>query len=150
MLFVYCCGKRIEFMNSILFVCHGNICRSPMAEYIFKKLTNNKYKVESRATSLEEIGNDIYPKAKEVLIKNDIPFGKHQAKRITLDDYNSFDLIVCFDEYNISNLSKLLNTKDKVIKLLDKDIEDPWYTDNFLKVYNEIYEGCIRIIKKYF
>ena len=137
-------------MNSILFVCHGNICRSPMAEYIFKKLTNNKYKVESRATSLEEIGNDIYPKAKEVLIKNDIPFGKHQAKRITLDDYNSFDLIVCFDEYNISNLSKLLNTKDKVIKLLDKDIEDPWYTDNFLKVYNEIYEGCIRIIKKYF
>lgn len=136
-------------MKSILFVCHGNICRSPMGKYIFDYLTDNKYICESRATSTEEIGNDMYPYAKEVLTKHNIPFTKHQAKQITIDDYNNYDLIICFDDYNISNIKRITNDTSKVEKLLNHDIEDPWYTNNFEKVYNEIYEGCTNIIKRF-
>ena len=136
-------------MNSILFVCHGNICRSPMAEFILKKLVDNKCKIESRATSLEEIGNDIYPPVKEVLLKHNIPFDKHYASQITKEDYDSFDLVVCFDDYNVLNVKRLIGDDSKIIKLLDKDIEDPWYTGGFEKVYNEIYDGCNKLIKKY-
>ena len=129
----------------ILFVCHSNICRSPMAEYIYKSLDKNSI-VESRATSREEIGNDIYPPVKEVLKNNNIPFSKHHAKQITYEDYNSFDLIVCFDDYNLYNLKKMFNTSSKISKLLDKDIEDPWYTRDFETAYNDIYEGCLRLV----
>ena len=132
-------------MKSVLFVCHGNICRSPMAEYIFKYITDNKYKVESRATSTEEIGNDIYPKAKDALIRHNIPFKRHYAKQMTKDDYNNFDLIVCFDDYNLKNIERITNDLSKVIKLLDYDIDDPWYTNDFDKTYKEIYEGCLKL-----
>ena len=135
-------------MKSILFVCHGNICRSPMAEYIFKYITNNKYVVESRATSYEEIGNDIHRKTKEQLDKHNINYDRHYAKRITLDDYNNFDIIVCFDDYNIRNLERITNDTRKVIKLLDIDIDDPWYTDDFDRTYKEIYEGCLLLKKR--
>ena len=135
-------------MKSILFVCHGNICRSPMAEYIFKYLSNGKYKVESRATSNEEIGNDIYPPVKEVLNKYNIPYDKHKATRITLDDYNKYDLIICFDEYNLNNLKRILPDTKKVEKLLDYDIDDPWYTREFDRCFKEILEGCSKLFKR--
>ncbi len=136
-------------IKKILFVCHGNICRSPMAEYILKYLTKEKYIIESRATSEEEIGNDMHPKTKEQLTLHQIPFKRHYATKITIDDYNNFDLIICFDNYNLNNLNRIFPNSTKVIKLLDKDIDDPWYTNNFTKTYQEISTGCQSLIKKY-
>ena len=133
-------------MKNILFVCHGNICRSPMAEYILKSLLGDEYHIESRATSREEIGNDMHPKTKEMLNKHHVPFDRHYAKQITKEDYNNFDLIICFDDYNVFNLKRIINDDSKVIKLLNEDIEDPWYTGNFEKAYNEIYDGCVRLL----
>ena len=129
-------------IKSILFVCHGNICRSPMAEYILKHLSNNKYTVESRATSKEEIGNDIHPGTKEQLTIHNIPYKKHYAKQITNNDYNNFDLIICFDNYNLNNLKRIFPNSNKIIKLLDNDIDVPWYTGNFKKTYQEIFTGA--------
>ena len=134
--------------KSILFVCHGNICRSPMAEYIFKKLARKKFVVESRATSNEEIGNDMHEGTKEQLELHNIPYDRHSAKRITVDDYERFDIIICFDDYNIRNLRKITWDTTKVHKLLDKDIEDPWFTGDFGKVYNEIFSGCKALYEK--
>ena len=134
-------------IKSILFVCHGNICRSPMAEFIFKSLTD-KYKVESRATSTDEIGNDIYPPVKEVLDKNNIPYTRHYATQITLDDYNAFDLILCFDERNYNNLKRMFNDISKIRKLENYDIDDPWYTREFDRCYKETYEGCLKLYKE--
>lgn len=131
--------------KSVLFVCYGNICRSPMAEYIFKYITNNKYKVSSRATSLEEIGNDMYYKVKEKLKEKNIPFDNHVAKKITKEDYDNYDLIVCFDSKNYKDLKTMFKNDNKIRKIKDEDVEDPWYTRNFEKVFNEIYEECINI-----
>lgn len=130
----------------ILFVCHGNICRSPMAEYILKSLTN-KYIIESRATSTEEIGNDIYPPVKEVLKNHNIPFSRHYAKQITKEDYDNFDLIICFDDYNLANLNRMFGN-NKIKKLLDSEIDDPWYTRNFEKAFQDIYKGCIILLEE--
>ncbi len=134
-------------MNSVLFVCHGNICRSPMAEYMFKDLTDNKYKIESRATSTEEIGNDIHYGTKRILDKYNIPYTRHYARQISIDDYNNFDIIVCFDDYNLNNLRRMFKDTSKVIKLLDRDIADPWYTHDFDTTYNDIYEGLMKLKK---
>lgn len=130
----------------ILFVCHGNICRSPMAEYILKSLTN-EHIIESRATSLEEIGNDIYPPVKEVLKNHNIPFSRHYAKQITKEDYDNFDLIICFNDYNLRNLNRMFGN-NKIKKLLDSEIDDPWYTRNFEKAFQDIYKGCIILLEE--
>lgn len=134
----------------ILFVCHGNICRSPMAEYIMKDISKfDNFVIESRATSFEEIGNDIYYLAKDVLRRNNIPFSKHHAKRITREDYQNFDYIIVMDEYNLSNLLRIIgkDKNKKVYKLLSfinssKDVDDPWYTRRFDECFEEIYNGC--------
>jgi protein-tyrosine phosphatase len=131
-----------------------------MAEFIFKELViknhlEDYFEVLSRATSYEESGNDIYPKAKKVLDLNGISYSRHYAKRITLDEYNKADYILAMEEYNLVNLKRIVGELDlnKVFLLRNwsnpkKDIEDPWYSGNFNKVYQEIYEGCFDFLNK--
>ncbi len=144
-------------MIRIVFVCHGNICRSPMAEYIAKYLAkeyliDSLVYIESRSTSLEEIGHDIYFPCKKVLEAHNIPFDKHAAKRITKDDLINFDYIIGMDSYNIRNLINMLDESPKIKKLsefsnLDMDVLDPWYTRGFEECYEEIYAYVKNLIK---
>ncbi len=136
---------------NICFVCLGNICRSPMAEFILKdKLKKENISniiVESRGISNEEEGNFIYPKALKTLEKHHIFVDKHKAKQITTEDVNKFDYIICMEEFQVEALKRLFKT-NIIKKLQPYDIEDPWYTNNFEKVYDEINDGCNKIIKK--
>ena len=133
-------------MRKILFVCHGNICRSVMAEYILKNKNKEIY-CESAATSNEEIGNDIYPPAKRCLDSHNIKYDRHHARRVTLDDYYKFDEIYVMDSYNLKNINRILDDKDgKIKKLCSYDIEDPWYTGDFETVFTQLNEGIDSII----
>ena len=135
-------------MKKILFVCHGNICRSVMAEYIMKNLDKyNKFYVESCATTTEEIGNDIYPPVKEVLKSKNIIFDKHKARQINENDYYNFDYIFCMDQENLYDLERILPSNDKTYLLSDNEIEDPWYTRDFIKCFDEIYSSILDLIK---
>ena len=138
-------------MHKILFVCHGNICRSPMAEFIMKFLTKNRddFLIESKATSFEEVGNDMYILAKKTLEQHKIPYEMRSAQRITSSDYDKYDLIIVMDEQNLYNVRRILgsDSQNKIKKLLNfidssEDIDDPWYTRDFNKCYQEIFDGC--------
>lgn len=133
----------------IIFICYGNICRSVMAEYIFKSLMKeNEYIVTSAAISSEEYSHDIYHKAKNILDKNNIKYDKHFAHKITKEEYEENDLIIVMEEYQINELYDMYGKSNKVKMLTDKNIEDPWYTNNFDKVYKEIYNGCLELYNK--
>lgn len=133
----------------IIFICLGNICRSTMAEYIFKSIDKeNKFIVSSAGISNEEYGNDIYYKAKRTLEKNNIPYDTHFAHKITQEEFNNSDLIICVEKYQVKEIERLFDINNKTITLNDKDVEDPWYTNNFDKVYDEIYEGCLNLYNK--
>ena len=147
-------------MIKLLFVCHGNICRSPMAEYVMKYLINeyglqNEVYVTSGATSTEALGCNIYSAARRELEKHNIPFGKHSAKQISAIDYYKYDYIIVMDELNYYNTLKIFKEKDeenKLVKLLDfteigGEIADPWYTGNFSEAYNQIFIGCDTLAK---
>jgi len=140
----------------IMFVCHGNICRSPMAEFVFKKMLMEKnikcVEVFSSATSSEEIwngrGNPVYPPAREELKKHGIDCtGKH-AVQLKKDDYDKYDLFVGMDNNNIRNMHRLFGTdsEGKIKKLMDYvgggNVADPWYTGDFVKTYSDIKRGC--------
>ena len=133
---------------NIMFVCHGNICRSPMAEFVMKDMIEkvglqNQIFVASCATSTEEIGNPVYPPAKRELAKHGISCVGKTARQLKKSDFNSYDFFVGMDDWNISNMVKILGTDEKVIKLLkNKDVADPWYTGNFEKTYEDIEKGC--------
>ncbi len=137
----------------ICFVCLGNICRSPMAEFILKDLLkknniDNVY-VSSLATCYDEDGNDMYYLAKSKLDEKGIGYTKRESKRLEKEDYDKYDLFIGMDDNNIRNIIDILGIdKDKKIrKLLDRDIKDPWYTRDFETAYNDIYEGCLKLLK---
>lgn len=146
-------------MKKILFVCLGNICRSPMAKYIFQDLINqegisNEFYIDSAATSYEEAGNSIYPEARKKLAEKGIDCVGHIAKRMTSKNYNEFDYIIGMEERNRRNILSIVgeDRENKVFCLMDftsnpRDISDPWYTRNFEKTYNDIYEGCIALLE---
>ncbi len=142
----------------IMFVCHGNICRSPMAEFIFKALAekrgnDDRFCVSSSATSTEEIwngiGNPVYPPAKSELARHGISCNGKRAVQLQKSDYEKYDLFVGMDSANIRNMTRMLggDPENKIHKLMDftsrsGDVADPWYSRNFEVTYKDILEGC--------
>lgn len=146
-------------MTRILFICHGNICRSPMAEFIMKALVKDaglegEIKIASAATSREEIGNPLYPPARRTLQKHGIPMTPHAARQVTREDYEQYDRLVAMERYNLINLRPAVghDPKKKVSLLMDYtdrpgDVADPWYTGDFETAYRDILEGCQGLLK---
>lgn len=138
----------------ILFICHGNICRSTMSESVFAHMINqqnlsDQFIIDSAATSTEEIGNPPHRGTVKKLREVGVPLVPHRARQITWKDYEKFDYIIGMDQWNIRNLNRMLkgDPDGKVYKLLsfagtDRDIADPWYTGNFDVTYTDIVEGC--------
>ena len=141
---------------NIIFVCHGNICRSPVGEILLNKLINENgvkgINVISRATSFEEIGNDIYPPMKRVLTSHGISFNRHYATRITQREFDDADYIFYMDSNNLYYLERMFGTSNKFHLISEysdgKEVEDPWYTDRFEYVYSLIDEYVKTIYKK--
>ena len=147
-------------MVKILFVCHGNICRSPMAEFILKDMVQKQHReqefhIASAATSTEEIGNPVYPPARKKLKEYGIdPSGKY-ARQMTRKDYEEYDYLIGMDDWNIRNILRITggDPEHKVSKLLsfagsNRDIADPWYTGNFDVTYDDIVEGCEALLQQ--
>ncbi len=150
-------------MKKIMFVCHGNICRSPMAEFVFKKMmeekgVSNDFYVSSCATSSEEIycgvGNPVYPPAKAELKKHGISCEGKRAVQLKKSDYDLYDFFVCMDDNNTTNAYRIFgaDSKSKIVKLMNFTIKrgnvaDPWYTGDFEKTYTDICEGCSCLLK---
>lgn len=154
-------------MIKVLFICHGNICRSPMAEFILKDMTTRRgiaadFSIASAATSNEEIGNNIYPPAKAELARHGIgterlraEVAEKTARRIRRSDYAEYDYLIAMENYNIRNMMREFgdDPENKICRLLDftdrpGDIDDPWYTRKFDVTYEEIVVGCEALLKK--
>ncbi len=141
-------------MKRILFVCHGNICRSPMAEFIMKQLVKDagledEYEIASAATSTEEIGNSVYPPARRKLAEHGIRCDGKTARQLTRRDYDRYDLLVGMDDANIWNMNRICggDPEGKIIKLLSRDVADPWYTDDFDATWDDCLEGCRKLLE---
>ncbi|MBP5434870.1 low molecular weight phosphotyrosine protein phosphatase [bacterium] len=144
----------------ILFVCHGNICRSPMAEFVMKELVakaglSNRFLVESAATSTEEIGNPVYPPARRKLAEHGISCEGKRARQMDSSDYSRFDLLVGMDEANIRNMKRISggDPDGRIVRLLDlagfgRDVSDPWYTGDFEATWQDVSAGCRAILAK--
>ena len=151
-------------MKKIMFVCHGNICRSPMAEFIFKDMIHKKgmsdrFLVASSATSTEEIwngvGNPVYPPARAELAKHGLSCDGKRAVQVRKSDYDKYDLFVCMDGNNVRNALRIFGSdrEGKIHKLMDYtsrggDVADPWYSDRFDIAYSDIYEGCEALLSE--
>ena len=138
-------------MTKILFVCHVNICRSPMAEsvmaYLVKARGLTNIEVSSAATSSEELGNPVHPGTQRILAQYKIPLIPHRARKMTRSDGDDFDYLVGMDSANLRNMALIVGTMDKIFGLLDwsslpRDIADPWYTGDFEATFRDVWEGC--------
>ena len=150
--------------KKILFVCHGNICRSPMAEFIMKNLDiNGDFDISSAAVSTEETGNDIYPPARRKMGEKGIPFTHRAARQMIKSDYENYDFIVCMDRSNLRWMRYILGFEPDVdpfhpewnkVSLMmhwageDRDVADPWYTGDFEQAYLDIEKGCKALLEK--
>ena len=150
-------------MTRIMFVCHGNICRSPMAEFVLKKMVSERgvadqFVIASSATSTEEIwngvGNPVYPPAKAELAKHGISCEGKRAVQLTRADYDKYDLFIGMDAANIRNMHRILggDPQGKIRKLMDYtacggDVADPWYTRDFAATYRDVTDGCLGLLK---
>ena len=144
----------------ILFVCHGNICRSPMAEFVMKDMVEKRglsddFYIASAATSTEEIGNGVHHGTRRKLAQYGISVDGKRAVQLTRSDYAKYDYIIGMDSYNIRNMRRMLpeDTGNKIHRLLDfslnpRDIADPWYTGDFDATYDDVYEGCTALLQK--
>lgn len=141
-------------MTGILFICHGNICRSPMAEFVMKELVRRagleaEFCIASAATSTEEIGNPVYPPARRKLAEHGIGCEGHHARQLTRRDYDAYDLLIGMDEENLCGMRRICggDAADKLHLLLEftsrpGDVADPWYTGDFEATWRDVLEGC--------
>lgn len=148
-------------VERILFVCHGNICRSPMAEFIAKDIASrrgmsDRFEFASCAISSEEIGNDIYPPVRKELAHRGVPFESRSARRFTDDDYAYYDRIFVMDDWNLDAMMYMTvdDPDDKVRKMLsvigeDGDVSDPWYTGRFPETFDLLHGACSALIDSY-
>lgn len=152
--------KELSEMIKVLFICHGNICRSTMSEYVMKYLTDqagvaSEFYIDSAATSREEIGNGVHHGTRQKLKEVGIPCGNHRARQLTRRDYEEFDYIIGMDAWNIRNIMRIIGSdpEKKVSMLLDfsdrpgTEIADPWYTGNFDATYDDVLEGCTGLLE---
>ncbi len=142
-------------MVKVLFVCHGNICRSPMGEYVLKDMVRkrglaDRFEIDSAAVSREEIGNPVYPPAKREMERHGVACGGHAARQVTMEDYRYFDRIYYMDRSNARFLARMLPADpEKIRPLLDHDVADPWYTGNFSETWKDIVTGCEAILEEF-
>ena len=145
-------------MIKIMFICHGNICRSPLAEFIMKDLVKkegfeNDFYIASSATSTEEIGNPVYPPIARILDRLDINYSGKRATQVKKSDYDKFDYLICMDGNNLRNLSRIIgsDTENKVHLLLDFAdggyVSDPWYSGDFETCLKDVSRGCEALLK---
>jgi protein-tyrosine phosphatase len=148
-------------MIKVLFVCWGNICRSPMAEYIFKDMVKkegiaDRFHIESAATSTEELGNPVYPPARDELKRHGIDCKGHSARQVKRSDYDEFDYIIAMEDIHLRIMRDRFfgGRDDKISLCMDysstpgKQIADPWYTGDFVTAYRQIKEGCVGLLQK--
>lgn len=144
-------------MKKILFICHGNICRSPMAEFVMKDMVKKAgleeaVYIESAATSREELGNPVYPPARRKLAEHGISCAGKTARQIRREDYDAFDLLVGMDQENLRNMRRLWDDREgKLCLLLDftshpRDVADPWYTGDFEATWQDVQSGCAALL----
>lgn len=143
----------------ILFVCHGNICRSPMAEFVMKEKVkaaglDDRFEIASAATSTDELGNPVYPPVKKLLAAHGIGCAGKTARQMTSEDYRYYDLIIVMDQNNIRNLTRRLGEDfdHKIHLLMDytgtpRDVADPWYTRDFQTTWEDVSEGCTKLFE---
>ncbi|MBR6192373.1 MAG: low molecular weight phosphotyrosine protein phosphatase [Prevotella sp.] len=145
--------------HKILFVCHGNICRSPMAEFVMKRLVADagladSFEIASAATSTEELGNPVYPPARRKLAEHGISCEGKTARQLTRRDYDHYDLLIGMDRYNLRNMQRMCggDPDGKIHLLLDytdrpNDVADPWYTGNFNATWRDCLDGCRALLE---